>query len=95
LSNFVTIRDIAMAAGVSPTTVSYAIRGKTVGVNIPAETRARILAIARQSSYKPNRIAQDMVLGRQSTIGLVLSATGDGAFAAMIPEVEPTLAAAG
>jgi hypothetical protein len=36
-----------------------------------------------------------MVLGRQSTIGLVLSATGDGAFAAMIPEVEPTLAAAG
>ena len=84
-----------MAAGVSPTTVSYALRGKTVGVNIPAETRARILAIARQSGYKPNRIAQDMVLGRQSTIGLVLSATGAGTFAAMIPEVEPTLAAAG
>ena len=92
---FVTIRDIAMAAGVSPTTVSYAISGKTAGVNIPLETRERILSIVRQSGYKPNRVARDMVLGRQTTIGLVLSAAGSGGSAALIPAVASVLAAAG
>jgi AcrR family transcriptional regulator len=95
LNNSITIRDIAMAAGVSPTTVSYAIRGKKEGVNIPDGTRARIIAIARQSGYKPNRIARDMVLGRQSTIGLILSATGYGESLALIPVIEPILATAG
>lgn len=84
-----------MAAGVSPTTVSYAIRGKKEGVNIPDGTRARIIAIARQSGYKPNRIARDMVLGRQSTIGLLLSATGSGESLSLIPVIEPILATAG
>jgi hypothetical protein len=95
LKKFITIRDIAMAAGVSPTAVSYAIRGKTAGLNIPAATRARIVAIAHQCGYQPNRIARDMVLGRQSTIGLVLSATEAATSAALIPTVEPLLAAAG
>ncbi len=84
-----------MAAGVSPTAVSYALRGKSVGLSIPSETRARIIAIARQGGYKPNRIARDMVLGRQSTIGLVLAAAGAGTSVEAIPALEPILAAAG
>ena len=95
MSNFVIIRDIAMAAGVSPSTVSYAISGKTAGANIPQKTRERILAIVRESGYKPNRVARDMVLGRQTTIGLVLSVTGSGGSATLIPDMASVLASAG
>ncbi|MEI6516025.1 MAG: LacI family DNA-binding transcriptional regulator [bacterium] len=91
----ITLRDIALAAGVSPIAVSKAITGRPAGVRISAGTRARILAIVRQSGYKPNRPARDMVLGRQSTIALVLAAGSPAASAALIQEVEPVLSAAG
>jgi len=91
----ITLRDVADAAGVSPMAVSRAINGRPAGVRLSAETQARILSIVRQSGYRPNRIARDMVLGRQSTIGLVLAAGGPAASTLLIQEVEPILSAAG
>ena len=50
-----TLKQIAARAGLSPATVSYALRGDP---KIPPETRERVQAVARSLGYKPNpRIA--------------------------------------
>lgn len=46
-----TIRDIAKIAGVSPTTVSFAINGKG---SISAKTRQRVLQIIEQTDFRPS-----------------------------------------
>ena len=66
----VTISDIAEKVGVSPMTVSRALRG---GGRIGADTRARILATARELGYKPNTAARVMRSGRTGNVGLLLS----------------------
>ena len=51
-------REIARAAGVSPATVSLALRNHP---SIPEETRARIREVAEQLGYRPNpRVAELM-----------------------------------
>ena len=54
-----TIKDIAELAGVSPSTVSRALNKSPL---IPATTRKKILAVAQQMNYKPNRNARKLVL---------------------------------
>jgi DNA-binding LacI/PurR family transcriptional regulator len=68
----VTSSDIAEAAGVSRTTVSFVLNG-TKGVNISAQTRARVLEAARALDYVPHSAARMLVSGRTRTIGLVLA----------------------
>lgn len=48
-----TIQDVARTAGVSPTTVSMILRGKT-GVSFSQETIDRVLGAAEQLNYKKN-----------------------------------------
>ena len=45
----VTIKDIAKASGVAPSTVSYSLNNDS---RIPEETRQRVLAAAQQLGYK-------------------------------------------
>jgi len=91
----VTIRDIAEAAGVSHTAVLKVLNGRHAGVRISAATRARILAIVRQSGYRPNRIASDMALGRHTTLGLIMAPGGPDDSSAHLAAAEAVLAAAG
>lgn len=59
-----TLRDVARAAGVSVSAVSYALRG---AANIPAETAARVRAVAEQLGYRPNaRVGELMAHIRQA-----------------------------
>jgi LacI family transcriptional regulator len=52
------LKDVAKAAGISVSAVSYALRGAD---NIPAETAARVRAIAERLGYRPNaRVAELM-----------------------------------
>ncbi len=64
-----TIYDIAKAAGVTATTVSYALSGKG---SISKATRARVLKYAREMGYRPNLVARSLIKQQTSTIGLVL-----------------------
>ncbi|MGC9361137.1 MAG: LacI family DNA-binding transcriptional regulator [Anaerolineae bacterium] len=64
-----TIRDVAERAGVSRQTVSRAINDKG---EISPETRARVLEIAREMGYWPNRLARGLRTQRTQTIGLVV-----------------------
>ncbi|MEN6641465.1 MAG: LacI family DNA-binding transcriptional regulator [Armatimonadia bacterium] len=62
------MHDVADAAGVSLMTVSRVFHRPS---QVNAETRDRILEVARQLGYRPNRIARSMVTGRTMTIGVM------------------------
>jgi DNA-binding LacI/PurR family transcriptional regulator len=72
MSKLITSHDIAKAAGVSRTTVSYVLSNRS-GVSVSGKTRKRVLATARRLGYVPNSAAAMLVTGRSKSIGLVLS----------------------
>ncbi|MDY7543993.1 MULTISPECIES: LacI family DNA-binding transcriptional regulator [unclassified Cryobacterium] len=65
----ITILDVARVAGVSRQTVTRALNGLP---DISAATRERVIGVARQLNYRPNRAAQGLVRGRDVTIGFVV-----------------------
>lgn len=64
-----TMRDIAKRLGISVSTVSYALNGGPRPV--PEEVRQRVLEVARELDYRPNRLARSMVTGRTETVAVV------------------------
>lgn len=71
-----TIKDVALALGVSPATVSRALAGNA---RIPEDTRQRVAQMADQLGYVVNRAAQSLVTGRSAGfVGLVLTDPGYG-----------------
>jgi DNA-binding LacI/PurR family transcriptional regulator len=65
-----TIADIARRAGVSKGSVSYALNGRP-GVSEP--TRRRILEIAEEVGWHPNRAARALSAARSGACGLALA----------------------
>ncbi|MDR1799189.1 MAG: LacI family transcriptional regulator, partial [Bifidobacteriaceae bacterium] len=85
----VTIRDVAKAAGVSPSTVSRVMNGSP---QIPQATRERILDLAQRLSYRPNAFARTLRGQRSGIIG-VLTDDNEGVFAnAMLRGLERVVA---
>ena len=66
----VTIMDIASRAGVSKGAVSYALNGRP---GVSDATRERIVAIARELGWYPNRAARALSAARADAFGLVLA----------------------
>jgi LacI family transcriptional regulator len=66
----VTIKDIARLANVSHTTVSRALNNQS---RIRADTKEKILSIAREVNYQPNFIARSLVMKRTKTLGLIIT----------------------
>jgi LacI family transcriptional regulator len=58
----VTIRDIARKAGVSPMTVSRALRN----ANVSAETRDKVQRIANELGYRPNPLVSTLMTYRRA-----------------------------
>jgi DNA-binding LacI/PurR family transcriptional regulator len=69
-SERITIRDIAERAGVSKGAVSYALNGRP---GVSDDTRDRILAIARELGWYPNRAARALSAARADACGLVIA----------------------
>ena len=65
-----TIADIAQRAGVSKGSVSYALNGNP-GLSEP--TRQRILAVAEEAGWQPNRAARALSASRSGACGLALA----------------------
>ncbi|MHB8892571.1 MAG: LacI family DNA-binding transcriptional regulator [Candidatus Limnocylindrales bacterium] len=66
-----TSADVATRSGVSQTTVSFVLNGKT-DAGIPAETWRRVEEAARELGYHPHGAARALAGGASHTIGLVL-----------------------
>jgi DNA-binding LacI/PurR family transcriptional regulator len=69
-----TSADVATEAGVSRTTVSFVLNGRT-DVKIPAETRERVLDAAERLDYHPHAPARQLAGGRSHILALVLRQT--------------------
>ena len=67
----VTIRSVAIAAGVSMSTVSNVLSGRHEQMAV--ETRERVLAVITSLNYQPNHAARSLVTKRTATIGLIMS----------------------
>lgn len=73
------IKQVAEAAGVSPTTVSHALNGKG---RLAEETRERIRRVADDLGYRPSAIARNLVDGRTGVLGLVMPSARELVFPA-------------
>ncbi|WNI22328.1 LacI family DNA-binding transcriptional regulator [Streptomyces sp. ITFR-16] len=65
-----TIADVAERAGVSRSTVSFALNDRP---GIAQETKVRILAVAAELGWTPSRPARALSLGKAGAFGLVLA----------------------
>jgi DNA-binding LacI/PurR family transcriptional regulator len=65
----VTIADVARAAGVSPSTVSYVLSGKR---SISEDTRRRVQRSIRKLGYHPNAGARALASSRTNLLALVV-----------------------
>lgn len=66
----VTMADVAAAAGVSRTTVSFVLNGRKA-TSIPDATRSRVLDAAADLGYRPNAGARALASQRSDWIGLL------------------------
>jgi LacI family transcriptional regulator len=57
-----TIKDVALAAGVSTQTISRVLNNR---VDVADSTRARVLKIIAELNYSPSKAAQDLVRHRR------------------------------
>ncbi len=62
------VSDVAAAAGVSTTTVSHALSGART---VNAATRERILQVARELGYVPDRVASGLRRRRTGVVALI------------------------
>lgn len=89
----VTIREVARRAGVSLSTVSQVLNGRSGWAG--PETSRRILAAARELNYRPNAIARGLVLARTGTLGVVITSIVHPLFHKLVEGVEQVAGGAG
>ncbi len=83
-----TIVDIARAAGVSKSTVSYVLKGSPL---VKAGTRARVEAIIEQYGYIYNRSAASLRTATSTFVGMVISDLTNPFFAELAAGIEDAL----
>lgn len=80
----ITIKDIARKVGLSPMTVSRALRADSA---IRPETRARVQRAAEASGYVPNLVAVSLASNRSNTIGVIIPTLLDSIYASTVEAV--------
>ena len=80
-----TIKDIAAAAEVDPSTVTRALQNSP---RVREATRERIQALAREMGYVPNMAARTLVTKRSGIIGLVIPDMTNPFFAELARGIE-------
>jgi DNA-binding LacI/PurR family transcriptional regulator len=81
----VSIKDIALQAAVSHSTVSRALSDSAL---VRAETKDRIQRLAREMGYSPDALARSLVQGRTQTIGIVVTTITDPFIAELVQAIE-------
>lgn len=84
-SHIITIKDIARELGVSPSTVSRALKDHP---DISIETRRSVQALAEKLKYKPNAIALSLKSKRSNIVGVVIPEVVHYFFSSVISGIE-------
>ena len=71
MDNKITINEIAKLAGVSKTTISFYLNGKTQRISL--KTQNRIATIIKQTNFQPNLAARCLNSKSSKLIGVVIS----------------------
>jgi LacI family transcriptional regulator len=88
----VSIKDIAKKAGVSISTVSYALNGNP---KVTEETAAKILAIANELNYIPNAAARSLKKQETKIIGVFLTNYGGAFYGQLLQGMQEALSLKG
>ena len=84
--------DVAAAAGVSLSTVSRVITGRTP---VSERARTRVMDAIDRLGYRPNAAAQALVSGKSSTVAVIAKNTLRWGYAATLQGIEEEARAAG
>ena len=63
------LKELSHLLGLSQTTISRALNGYP---EVNEETRQRVLKVAKETGYRPNRAAQRLATGKAGSIGLIM-----------------------
>lgn len=88
------LRDLAEQVGVHPSTVSRVLSGDPTA-RLSDATRARILELAAETGYRPNRLARSLKLQRTHILGMLVPDITNPFFAVLFRAVEDAAGAAG
>ncbi len=80
----ITVKEIARLCGVSPSTVSNCLNGKT---NMSEETRQKVLNTIKENGYQPNYFAQSMRKQNSRIIGIITEDLGQFGTGAMVKSI--------
>jgi LacI family transcriptional regulator len=85
------LKALAEHLGLAPATVSLVLNDAPVASTIAAETRAKILAAAREFNYRPNFMARCLRTRRSFTIGVMVSEVSEGYNSMVLSGIEDQL----
>jgi len=84
-SRQITIKDLAKELGISPSTVSKALKNHP---DISGETKEKVSNLAKKLNYKPNAIALSLRSSQSKTIGLIIPEIVHYFFSSVISGIE-------
>jgi LacI family transcriptional regulator len=90
----VTLRDVALRAGVHPATASRALNPET-RILVSEDTAQRVLDAAATLGYRPNPVARSLRTRRSHTVGVLIPDLNNPLFPPIVRGLEDRLAAAG
>jgi LacI family transcriptional regulator len=80
----VTLTDVASRAGVSTTTASYILNGRSEQMRIAPATERRVRDAVEALGYRPNRSARTLRTSHTATIGLISDFLAGGHFSSQM-----------
>jgi len=87
-----TIHDVAEQLGITASTVSRALSGND---RISQKTKEKVLKVAAELNYQPNRLASNLRTGRGNSIGVVVPRINRNFFSNVISGIESVTNPAG
>jgi DNA-binding LacI/PurR family transcriptional regulator len=93
--NGISLIQLAKMAGVSKTTASLIVNNKSEQHKISKKTKEKVLALAQEHGYKPNRLALNLSTGQSHLVGVVLPDLRLGDYASLLEALERVLGGRG
>src|SRR5580658_6278818 len=90
----VTLKDVALRAGVHPATASRALNPET-RILVSEDTARRVLDAAEALGYSPNPVARSLRTRRSHTVGVLIPDLNNPLLPPIVRGLEDKLAAAG